>query len=294
MELRETRVALSRPAWLPYASDTGTEGEYADPKSEEPESRPTINLFKLWEDGSQQARVVSARDYHCPMRFVVSCPWLACPRALSLKDALDGGAHNSSDRNRLEGDAHNSLIPGTHFPNQPNLSKGSTESNSLTFWWGATLSRPELNDVALAEDVVIAMTIAAMTELTMNTEVAKPIARSILEFDGGRMTPAVESNPHSNLMIYNSTFDGAELITKFADADSEDTEARRSLAKVQTGTEIPLRSTSDFHLPTNPWPKPVETVTKKNAFAFTKRKTYWKRPEQGNNWDQYGDSFSAA
>ena len=35
-------------------------------------------------------------------------------------------------------------------------------------------------------------------------------------------------------------------------------------------------------------------LSKKDAFAFTKRKTYWRKPEQGNNWDQYGDSSSAA
>ena len=52
------------------------------------------------------------------------------------------------------------------------------------------------------------------------------------------MLPAVESTPHSNAMIYNSTYEGAELITKFMDADSDDTEARRNLAKVQTGQKF--------------------------------------------------------
>ena len=94
------------------------------------------------------------------------------------------------------------------------------------------------------------------------------------------MIPAVESTPHANVMIYHSTYEGAELITKFMDVDSDDTEARRSLAKVQTGQEIPLRSTSDFLLPINPWPKATEVVTKKNAFAFTKRKICWQRPAQ--------------
>ena len=142
--------------WLPSASDPGAKGEYSDPKSEKPESRPTITLFELREEGSLQAKAVSARDYHFPMCFVVSCPWFSCPKALSLRDAVDGVAHNSREEARIEGVAHNSLSPGTHCPNQPSLSKGSTERNSLTFWWGATLCPPELNDVALAENVVIA------------------------------------------------------------------------------------------------------------------------------------------
>ena len=44
----------------------------------------------------------------------------------------------------------------------------------------------------------------------------------------------MESTPHANVMIYISTYEGAELITKFMDADSDDTEARRNLVKVQT------------------------------------------------------------
>ena len=35
--------------WLPSASDSGSKGEYSDPKSHERESQPTINLFELWD-----------------------------------------------------------------------------------------------------------------------------------------------------------------------------------------------------------------------------------------------------
>ena len=117
---------------------------------------------------------------------------------------------------------------------------------------------------------------------------------SILEFDGPQMDPAVESAPRANTKIYNSTCEGAELMPKFMDDDSEDTRARRNLAKEQTGMEIPLRSSSAFCPPTNPWPKKNESVTNENAFAIAKRKLYWKRLGQGNSWDQYGDSSSAA
>ena len=68
----------------------------------------------------------------------------------------------------------------------------------------------------------------------------------------------------------------------------------RSLAEVQTGEKNRLRSMSGLHLPTNPWPKTEEFLSKKNAFAFAKRKTYWQKPEHGNSWDQYEDSSSAA
>ena len=37
------------------------------------------------------------------------------------------------------------------------------------------------------------------------------------------MVPAMESTPHTNVMIYNSTYEGPELITKFMDAGSDDT-----------------------------------------------------------------------
>ena len=152
----------------------------------------------------------------------------------------------------------------------------------MTLWSGVTLCPLEMNDVELAENVVIAM----RNKITL---------KSVSEFDGERMMPAVVSTPHASVMTYNSTSEGAELITKFVDDDSEDTEARRNLAKVQTGERILLRSMSDFHLLTNPWPRSDEIVNKKNAFAaFTKWKTYSRRPEQGNCWDQYGNSSSAA
>ena len=70
--LMEKHAGLSAGLiWLPSASDAGTKGEYSNPKSDEPESRPTINLFERWEDGSQLVRAVSARDYHFSMCFVV-------------------------------------------------------------------------------------------------------------------------------------------------------------------------------------------------------------------------------
>ena len=109
------------------------------------------------------------------------------------------------------------------------------------------------------------------------------------------MDPAVESTPHASAMIFNSTYEGATPIAAFMDDDSMDTEARRSLAKEQTGEETPCCSTSGYCLPGNPWPKSEEVLDKNTAFAFTKRKKMAiGREEQGNSWDQYGDSSSAA
>ena len=102
-----------------------------------------------------------------------------------------------------------------------------------------------MNDVSLAENVVIAVRNAAMQELTLNAETEKPTLQSILEFEGNRMARASsKSTPRANTQIYSNTCEGSELIAKFMDDDSEDTMARRTLAKEQTGMKIPLRSSA--------------------------------------------------
>ena len=42
--------------WMPSASESGRKAEHNDPESEEPQPLPTINIFELWENGSQQAK----------------------------------------------------------------------------------------------------------------------------------------------------------------------------------------------------------------------------------------------
>ena len=78
-----------------------------------------------------------------------------------------------------------------------------------------------MNDISLAEAVVITMRIAAMNEIQMNVEVDKPTLQMVLEFNGVRMAPAVESTPHANAMIFNSTCEGAALIADFMDDNSK-------------------------------------------------------------------------
>ena len=109
----------------------------------------------------------------------------------------------------------------------------------------------------------------------------------VLEFNGDRMAPAVESTPHAIAMIFNGTLKGLRL--------SPTLWKTTLCAKKQTGEEeVPLRLTSGYHLPANPWPKTEEALTKNNAFAFANKKRYGYRQEQGNRWEQYGDSSSAA
>ena len=59
---------------LPEASDSGRKTEFIENHSDEPQPLPTINIFELWEDESQQAKAVSARDFHFPMCLAVMCP----------------------------------------------------------------------------------------------------------------------------------------------------------------------------------------------------------------------------
>ena len=108
--------------WLPEASDTGRQIELGDSQSDEPQCLPTINIFELWENGSQQARAVS-RNFHYPMCFAVICPWNYQPKAISLREVVEEVANNSGRfAHQSDGVANNSLSAGTHFPNQPSLS----------------------------------------------------------------------------------------------------------------------------------------------------------------------------
>ena len=69
------------------------------------------------------------------------------------------------------------------------------------------------------------------------------------------------------------------------DAESEDTQFRRSLAKGQTGVEITLRASSA--LAKEGWCNHQEE-------CLCLKASHRRRPQQGNNWDQCGDSSSAA
>ena len=180
-------------------------------------------------------------------------------------------------------------VPGVNYPNQPRRDPSSDLSDPLTYWWGATLCPPELNDVALAETVAIMMRYAALREVNLNTEVKKPSLADVLEVKGATMDCAIEPTPHEETSIYTSVLQGGNLMQKF-----KDEELRRML---DNGGEprrqgYPIRASGMYATVDNPWPRDAEKETRDIAGA-TKRKPYPHR-RQGNRWDQYGESSSAA
>ena len=162
-------------------------------------------------------------------------------------------------------------------------------SDPLTYWWGVTLCPPELNDVALAEIVVILMRYAAIREINLNTEVQKPSIADVLEFKGARMECAVEATPHEETRIYSSILEGGNLMQKFEEDELQDTTADGDAWKEQ---EYPIRSEGRYVASSNPWPRD-EQKEARDITGVQKRKPYTHR-RQGNRWDQYGESSSAA
>ena len=102
-------------------------------------------------------------------------------QALSLSDALNRVSLHD-ERNPWGSATNIQPVPGINYPNQPRSDPSSNLSDPLTYWWGATLCPPELNDVALAETVVILMRYAALREVNLNVEVEKPSLANVLEF----------------------------------------------------------------------------------------------------------------
>ena len=108
----------------------------------------------------------NARDYSFPKSLVIPYPWLSASQALSLSDAINHVSLHD-EGNEWGPATHMQLMPGVNYPNQPRRNPGSHLSGPLTYWWGATLCPPELNDMALAETVVILMRYAAIEEVNL-------------------------------------------------------------------------------------------------------------------------------
>ena len=170
------------------------------------------------------------------------------------------------------------LVAGTNYPNQPERNPSSHLSDPLTYWWGVTLCPPELNDVSLAESVVILMRYAAIKEMNLNTEVQKPLLAEVLEFQGPKMECAEESTPHQEARIYSSIFEGDDPMELQAFG-------------VQRDMLYPVRAEGDYIVPMIPWPRNPEKE-ERDVAGVQKRKPVYRR--QGNRWDQYGESSSAA
>ena len=121
------------------------------------------------------------------------------------------------------------MTKGSRFPDQASYPEKSTEK-LLTYWWGVALCASELNDLALAENVVYEMRIAAHGEKAGNEERLQPTLNKVLECKGEKMAPAPESTPHENATIYESTSEGARQIAKYIAPIFTDSDARVTYA----------------------------------------------------------------
>ena len=213
--------------------------------------------------------------------------WLYAPKALSLSDAINDVSQHD-ERNAWGQASQIKLVPGINYPNQPRRNPGSYLSDPLTYSWAVTLCPPELNNVALAETVVILMRYAAVKEINLNTEVQKPSIADVLEFQGAKMECAVEATPHEETRIYSSILEGGNLMPKF-EGESHDTPAE---VEERNDRRYPIRSEGQYVASSNPWPRDEQKEARDIA-GVQKRKPYTHR-RQGNRWDQYGESSSAA
>ena len=70
----------------------------------------------------------------------------------------------------------------------------------------------------------------------------KPSIADVLEFQGAKMECAVESTPHEETRIYSSILEGGNLMQKFEESESQDTqaddEAPRSGLSDQVGRKV--------------------------------------------------------
>ena len=73
----------------------------------------------------------------------------------------------------------------------------------MTYWWGVTLRPPELNEVSLAENVVIAVRAAAFREMYINSKVQKQsLGPRVQRTQNGMHDKIDTSFEHSGLYIY--------------------------------------------------------------------------------------------
>ena len=271
--------------WMQGASQSADVGVYNDTPPSESDPRPTLSLFEHWEEGAHLPIAINARDYSFPSSLVVPFTWLYATEALSLRDAINNVSHG--ERQAWGQASLINLVPGVNYPNQPRSDPDSHLSDPLTYWWGVTLCPPELNDVALAETVVILMRYAAIREIFLNTEVQKPTIADVLEFKGKRIECAIESTPHEDTRIHSPVYDGGSLMPEFEENGQEtlvDEEIR--------GRTYPIRAEGEYATTENPWPRD-EVKESRDIAGMQKRKPYPHR-RQGNRWDQYGESSSAA
>ena len=103
------------------------------------------------------------------------------------------------------------------------------------------------------------------------------------------MDCAIESTPSEETCIYTSVLEGGRLMQQFEDDESQELPDDGGEPRRQ---EFPIRASGVYATVDNPWPRNAEKETRDIAGA-AKRKPYPHR-RQGNRWDQYGESSSAA
>ena len=109
---------------------SGRKGVYDESRSDEPESRPTINLFEQWEEGAHMLWLVNARDYSFPKSLVVPYTWMYASRALTLSDAVNYVSQHE-EKDAWGQASHISLVAGINYPNQPERNPSSHLSQSI-------------------------------------------------------------------------------------------------------------------------------------------------------------------
>ena len=256
--------------WLPGASMSADVGVFDDSPTNDSAARPTLSLFEQWEEGAHVTRIANARDYSFPSSLVIPHTWNSASRALSLSDALNHvSLHDEKDE---WGPAtFTQPVPGVKYPNQPRSDPSSDLSDPLTYWWGATLCPPELNDVSLAETVAIMMRYAALREVNLNTEVQKPSLAAVLEFKGATMGSEYESDRewHLRNMHYGEGWacDSTQSHSKRAKPTYTDPEDDR-----MTDSSLPIGSKSKTYDP-------------------EKDGNFWRQCDRGQSWS-YSSSSS--
>ena len=103
----------------------------------------------------------------------------------------------------------------------------------------------------------------------------------------------VESTPHQDARAYMSAYEGGEVMQDFEMEDADDTATQKDTEKKQKDMGFLLRSEGEFCCPKKTWPRDLEAEAREMALIIQKRKPTYKRPGQGELWDQYGESSSA-
>ena len=103
------------------------------------------------------------------------------------------------------------------------------------------------------------------------------------------MECAAEATPHEETCIYSSVLEGGNLMHKLKDDELQNTAVDGDEQREQ---DYPIRAGGKYVAVPTPWPRD-EVKEARDIASATKRKPFT-HPRQGNRWDQYRESSSAA